>query len=379
MHLAINATEVGRRRGGNESYIVGLSKGLAALDSGAEVSLLTCDWGGDPGLPTAFRRVNLGEYRRLPFLLWQQTIALRRLEADWYISTFFLPILSPSQEAVLVHDLSFRAHPEYFPLPIAFYMRFLTGQAMRYADRVIVLSEFTLEELRRFHPSAAKKAEVVYPGVDSRFRPEKRPEDPEILRSYGISSDYLLAIGNIHPRKNLSRLLDAYLSLKAEGRSMPSMVWAGVQRWESAELVQRARSAGVILPGFVANDHLPTLYRRAEMLVYPSLYEGFGLPPLEAMACGTPVIASGTTAVPEAVGQAALTVDPTDTKALASAMAQLLEITSLRDSLRQAGIERAGAFTWKRTARQLLEALGYKIRSGADDRSRSKLDEMAGA
>jgi len=379
MHLTINATEVGRRRGGNESYIVGLSRGLAALDSGVEVSLLTCDWDGDPGLPAAFRRVNLGKYRRLPFLLWQQTIALRRLEADWYVSTFFLPILSPSQEAVLVHDLSFRAHPEYFPFPVAFYMRFLTGLAMRQADRVIVLSEFTLQELRRFRPSVVEKAQVVYPGVDSRFRPEQRPEAPEILQSYGISSDYLLAIGNIHPRKNLSRLLDAYLSLKAEGRSMPSMVWAGVQRWESDELVQRARSAGVILPGFVAEDHLPTLYRQAEMLVYPSLYEGFGLPPLEAMACGTPVIAGDTTAIPEAVGQAALTVDPTDADALASAMAQLLEMRSLRDSLRQAGIERARAFTWRRTARQLLKALGYEIGPGLDDSSHSKGDATAGA
>lgn len=378
MHLAINATEVGRRRGGNESYLVGLSRGLVALDSGVQVSLLTCDWDGDPGPSTAFRRVNLGKYRRLPFLLWQQTIALRRLEADWYVSTFFLPILSPSRQAVLVHDLSFRAHPEYFPFPIAFYMRLLTGLAIRQADRVIVLSEFTLRELRRFHPSAVEKARIVYPGVDSRFHPEQRRGDREILRSYGISSNYLLAMGNIHPRKNLSRLLDAYLSLRVEKRSMPSMVWAGLQRWESDELVQRARSAGVILPGFVAEDHLPTLYRHAEMLVYPSLYEGFGLPPLEAMACGTPVIASDTTAVPEAVGQAALTVDPRDAEALASAMAQLLEMSSLRDSLRQAGIERAGAFSWKRTARQLLKALGYELRPGVDGPSSGKLDEMAG-
>jgi glycosyltransferase involved in cell wall biosynthesis len=377
MHLAINATEVGRRRGGNESYIVGLVKGLAALDCGVEVSLLTCNWDGDSNLPTAFQRVNLGGYRRLPFLLWQQTVALRHLEADWYVSTFFLPILSPSREAVLVHDLSFRAHPEYFPFPIALYMRFLTGVAIRQADRVIVLSEFTLEELRRFHPAAVEKAEVVYPGVDSRFRPEEQSEDKEILRSYGISSDYVLAIGNIHPRKNLSRLLDAYLSLKAARRSMPSMVWAGVQRWESDDLVQRARSAGVILPGFVAEDHLPTLYRQAEMLVYPSLYEGLGLPPLEAMACGTPVVAGNATGVPEAVGQAALTVDPTNTDRLASAIAELLETAPLRHSLGQAGIERAGAFTWERTARQLLKALEYEIRPAVDAPSQSKSDETA--
>jgi glycosyltransferase involved in cell wall biosynthesis len=211
--------------------------------------------------------------------------------------------------------------------------------------------------------------------VDSRFRPEEQPEDEEILRSYGIPSNYVLAIGNIHPRKNLSRLLDTYLSLKAARPSMPSMVWAGVQRWESDDLVQRARSAGVILPGFVAEGHLPSLYREAEMLVYPSLYEGLGLPPLEAMACGTPVVASNAAGVPEAIGQAALTVDPTNTDMLADAIAKLLEKASLRYSLGQAGIERAGRFTWERTAKQLLTALEYKNHSEIGVPSRSKLDE----
>ena len=357
IHLVINATEVGRRRGGNESYITGLAGGLAALAPPVRVSLLTCDWGRPIDLPPAFGQVNLGPYRRLSFFLRQQTVALRRLKADWYLSTFFLPPVTPCRGAVLVHDLSFRAHPEYFPPAIALYMRFLTGVAVRRADRVVVLSEFTLRELARFHPSAIAKAVVVYPGVDPMFHPQRGPEDESVLHSWGIAPGYVLALGNIHPRKNLSRLLDAYSCLKARGKPVPPMVWGGLRRWESGELMERARSAGVVFPGYIAQQDLPALYRQAGMLVYPSLYEGFGLPPVEAMACGTPVVASNTTGLPEAVGEAALTVDPADAGELAAAMARLLDDPPLRQRLRQAGIERAREFTWSRTAAHLLASL----------------------
>jgi glycosyltransferase involved in cell wall biosynthesis len=357
VHVVINATEVGRRRGGNESYLTGLIEGLAALDLPARVSLVTCGWGRPLDFPPAFRQVNLGPYRRLPFFLWQQTVALRRLKADWYLSTFFLPAIAYGRTAVLVHDLSFRAHPEYFPPAIAFYMRLLTGLAVRRADRVIALSQFTRRELARFHPAAAEKAVVVYPGVDRVFRPDPAPEDERTLRAYGLTTGYVLALGNIHPRKNLTRLLDAYLRLKVEREPAPAMVWGGLQRWESEEIVERARSVGVVLPGFIAQEDLPALYRHAAMLVYPSLYEGFGLPPLEAMACGTPVVASNTTSLPEAVGEAALTVDPTRAEEIAAAMARLLDEPSLRRRLQQVGIKRAREFTWRRTAQHLLASL----------------------
>lgn len=357
MHLVINATEVGRRRGGNESYIRGLVDGLSAIDPLPQVSLLTCQWDTPLLLPDSFPQINLGPYHRLPFFLWQQIIALRYLKADWYVSTFFLPPITPCRGAVLVHDLSFLAHPEYFPPVIAFYMRFLTGMAIRRADSVILLSEFTLQELKRFYPSAVGKAVVIYPGIEPAFCSEQRPEDERTLYAYGIEPGYILAMGNIHPRKNLARLHDAYLMLKAKNGSVPPLVWAGLQRWTSDELVKRARATGVTLPGFIAQENLPTIYRQATMLVYPSLYEGFGLPPLEAMACGTPVITSNTTSLPEAVGDAALTVDPTDVKMIAEAMARLLDDAALRQRLRSAGIERSKRFTWHKTSQHLLHHL----------------------
>lgn len=361
MHLAINASEIGRQRGGNESYIAGLLSGLLELNSRPQISLLTCDWGKPLDLPISLQQVNLGAYRRLPFFLWQQTQALRRLQPDWYLSNFFLPPLLPCRGVVVVHDLSFRRHPNYFPRFIAWYMRWLTGLAIRQARIILTVSEFTHQELLHFYPVDKNKVVAIPNGVNPEFGVLTQEADViadrDILIHYGIKRPYIFALGNIHPRKNLDRLLEAYLQLKNSRKSMPEMVWGGLERWESGTLLNRARSAGVVLPGFIAQHHLATLYRQAEMLIYPSLYEGFGLPPLEAMACGTPVIASNTTSLPEVVGQAALVVDPTQVGEIAAAIARLLDDPALQAQLQQAGIEQAKQFSWKQTARKLVDAL----------------------
>lgn len=361
MHLVINATEVGRRRGGNESFISGLIEGLAELHHSHRVSLLMSQWDSPPHLPSHFHQLNLGTYRRLPFLLWQQTIALRRLRADWYLANFFLPLYTPCHGAIMVYDLSFRAHPEYFPRTVAWYMHWLTARSIRQTCRVLTSSEFSRRELHRFYPVDEDKVAIVPGGVSPRFQPVSNKTDMAAeqfaLSRYGITGPYILALGNIHPRKNLACLLDAYLRLRQERDMVPPMVWGGMERWGSGELLERARSAGVILPGFIAQEHLPILYRQAMMLVYPSLYEGFGLPPLEAMASGTPVITSNSTSLPEVVGDAGLTVDPNSVEEIADAMARVLEDRSLRQRLQQASVERARQFTWTNAARRLLETL----------------------
>ncbi len=361
LHLAINATELGRQRGGNESYITGLIDGLAQIQPACRVTLLTCQWAAPVSLPAMFEQVNLGPYRRLPFFLWQQTLVLRRLKADWYLSNFFLPPLLLCRGAVAVHDLSFRAHPDYFPRSVAWYMRWLTGLAIRQARRVFTISEFSRRELYHFYAAAQNKTVVTLLAGRPEFVPAQNEAaslaDQVALARYDLPQSYIFALGNIHPRKNLARLLEAYLQLRQGRESTPPMVWAGLPRWDSGELLDQARAAGVILPGFVAQADLPALYRQATMLVYPSLYEGFGLPVVEAMACGTPVVTSNTTSLPEVAGEAALMVDPTATVALAEAMARLLADSTLRQHLREAGIERAKQFSWARTARETLAAL----------------------
>jgi glycosyltransferase involved in cell wall biosynthesis len=360
IHLVINASELGRQRGGNESYIAGLMDGLAQCNSSVRVSLLTCLWSTPVHVPSTFQPINLGLYRRLPFFLWQQSLALRRLKADWYLANFFLPPLLPCRGAVVVHDLSFRAHPEYFPRSVAWYMRWLTGWAIQKAHRILTVSEFSRQELCRFYAVDPAKVVVVPNGVGAEFQPASpamAATDEAILSQYGLKRPYILALGNIHPRKNLARLLAAYGCLRQSRESAPALVWAGIPRWDSSELLAQARAAGVLLPGFVAQADLPALYRQATMLVYPSLYEGFGLPPLEAMACGTPVVTSKTTSLPEVVGEAALTIDPTSVEEIAAVMARLLDDASLRRHLHQAGLARAAEFTWRRTAESILASL----------------------
>jgi glycosyltransferase involved in cell wall biosynthesis len=368
MHLAINASEIGRQRGGNETHLLGLLEGWAEAENRPQVSLITVTtgaarpWGADSPWPT----INVGPYRRLPFLLWQQMLALRRLKPDWYLSTYFLPPVLPCRGAVLVHDVSFLAHPEYFSRAIALYMRILVGMAVRQAECVMVDSEFTRQEVRRFYPHVQKPIAVVQCGVGRQFAPiAPAGADREILAQHGVCTPYIFAIGNIHPRKNLGRLLEAYLILRQQGSPL-SMVWTGLPRWGSAELLARARDAGVILTGFVPQAHLPAFYRQATVFVYPSLYEGFGLPVLESMACGAPVVCSNTTSLPEVAGAAALLVNPEDSREMAGAIGRLSNDLTLAEGLRRAGLERVKRFTWTNVAQRTLAALEEKTQMSDD-------------
>ena len=369
MHLALSVTDIGRQRGGNESYLLGLLDGLRSLPDASNddrFTLVACRDGmavlSALSWPPRFQLVDTGPWKRWPSYLWQQTQVLHRTHPDWYTSTFLLPPLVPCRAAVFIHDLSFRAHPEYFPAGIALYMTVLVGWAVRRADSVIALSEFTRREIGRYYPSAYKKTTVIYAGVGREFTSEGDvATDDEVLRQYGVESPYILAVGNIHQRKNLGRLLEAHERLRPVRRDLPSMVWVGVERWGSAQLQQRARAAGVHLTGRVAPEHLPSFYRRAALLVYPSLYEGFGLPPLEAMACGTPVVAGNTTSLPEAAGDAALLVDPANVDALAEAIQRALFDETLRARLQARGPLRARRFQWSTTAELVLAELRSKM------------------
>jgi glycosyltransferase involved in cell wall biosynthesis len=360
MHLVINGTEIARQRGGNESFLLGLLQGIQEAAIPLQVTVLVTSDGAKVLKPFAAlsQIIDIGSYHRLPFYLWQQTVLLRRLKPDWYLSTYFLPPFLPCRGAVVVHDVSFCAHPTYFPPLIALYMRLLTGQAIRKAQVVALDSEFTAREVKRYYPRISGKGIVTFPGIDRRFRlPYTAEDDCQVLTKYGLIDPYILAIGNIHPRKNLTRLLDAYRQLCAGNPAMPRMVWIGLPRWDSAQLIREALEAGIILPGYMPPDDLPALYRGAAVFVYPSLYEGFGLPVLEAMACGTPVICSNSSSLPEVAGDAALMVDPYDVNALARALRQILADQQLASVLRQRGYQRVERFTYADTARTLYRTL----------------------
>ncbi len=229
--------------------------------------------------------------------------------------------------------------------------------ALRAADAIITVSKQSREDIVTHLPVSPERVVVVPLAADERFRPMETAEVELVLPRYGIRRPYILYVGTLEPRKNLPRLLEAYAWLRRWSARW-RMVIVGARKWKSSPIFDAVRRLDlqpyVHFTGYVADEHLPALYAGADLFVFPSLYEGFGLPALEAMACSTPVVTSNTSSLPEVVGDAAVMVDPLDVEGLAEAMRQVLTDSDLREDLRAKGLERASQFTWERTARETV-------------------------
>ncbi|RME33796.1 MAG: glycosyltransferase family 1 protein [Thermoflexia bacterium] len=276
----------------------------------------------------------------------------------FYSPDFVLPpTLHTTRTLLTVHDLSFLRYPEHFVPKLVRYLERVVPDSVRRADRVLADSEATRTDLIELLGTPPEKVEVLYSGVDERFRPDGEEGEGERLRArYGLDRPYVLAVGTLQPRKNYVRLIRAFVRLPA-GETV--LVIAGGRGWMYEEVLEEAVRFPhrVRVLGFVDEEDLPALYRGARLFVMPSFYEGFGLPVLEAMACGVPVVCSGVSSLPEVAGDAALLVDPADEEGLAEAMRRALEDGALREQMRTLGLARAATFTWDRAARQLLEGL----------------------
>ena len=261
-----------------------------------------------------------------------------------------------------IYDLTPVLFPEYHTPGTLAIQRAKHRFAQEEADVVLAISEATKRDIVTHLSIAEDRIRVVYAGVAPYFRPVT---DPVALRQtlsvlHLKPDEYVLHVGTLEPRKNLRRLIEAYaLLLKEASEPVPELVLAGAGGWNYQEILVLIEALAlqdkVRCVGRLPAEMLPALYSGARVFVYPSLYEGFGLPPLEAMACGTPVVTSNTSSLPEVVGNAGVTVSPTDTVALAEALAGLLFDSERRQSMRVAGLARARLFSWERAARELLE------------------------
>jgi glycosyltransferase involved in cell wall biosynthesis len=295
--------------------------------------------------------------------------------AEWFarFDVFFAPNFVPPPTraprlVLTVHDLAFRLFPETAPHSTRRWLARL-DQALQRAAAVIAVSEATRDDLTRLYGVPSECITVVPHGVDQTvFRPSPEARIAEVRAVFGIEGPYLLYLGGIEPRKNLARLVEAFgLLLRGAGAGGLMLVVAGGGvEWNpegsgGLEAALRTAAPGVreriILTGYVAEADKVALLGGAKALVYPSLYEGFGLPALEAMACGTPVLTSNVSALPEVVGPAGLLVDPRDTEAIAEGMRRLCEDEGLRARLREEGLARSGRFTWTETARRTAAVL----------------------
>jgi glycosyltransferase involved in cell wall biosynthesis len=259
-----------------------------------------------------------------------------------------------------IHDLAALDHPEWFSPKFTAWYQWLIPRLVRRIRHVIAVSEFTKQRLVAVTGLDRRNITVVLNGVDERFRPAAADQVCRVKRELGIESDeFLLYVGSLEPRKNLARLLDAWALIDKTGHPGLELVIAGA-RGRSAvfsDTCDLTSMPNVHFVGYVSEEQLPVLYSDALALVYPSLYEGFGLPPLEAMACGTPVVTSNVTALPEVVGDAAIQVDPTDPRSIAKGIQQLLDDPYLADELARRGLSRVRELTWERTAQHTWNVL----------------------
>ncbi|HLG50049.1 MAG TPA: glycosyltransferase family 1 protein [Chloroflexota bacterium] len=286
----------------------------------------------------------------------------------YHFPDFTLPPLRRGAAVVTVHDLSFLLVPECAEASLRAHLEKVVPVSVREADFVCADSENTRNELTTLLDVPPERTEVVYGGVDCRFRPIDDPAILETTRTkYGLLFPFILFVGTIEPRKNLSRLLRAYVQLRERHHLRHRLVIAGGLGWLYEDILreidQLVAEQEVVFLGRVPDDDLPALYSLCDLFVFPSLYEGFGLPPLEAMACGRAVVCSNTSSLPEVVGDAGVLVSPYDVDGLAEAVAELLEDPARRAALGQRGIERARQFSWHEAARRTL-AIYHRLVGG---------------
>jgi glycosyltransferase involved in cell wall biosynthesis len=297
-------------------------------------------------------------------ILWQRLRLPLPIEAlcgrlDLFFSPdFVLPPQLAGRRLVVVHDLAYLVHPECAVPSLEWYLHGAVPRAIGRADLVLADSESCRQDLIRLLNVEPDRVEVLYSGVEQAFHPVENLSELQAVRArYQLPDRFLLTVGTIEPRKNLPRLFEALTRLP-EALRVPVMV-VGKPGWLYEETYAAVERLGldpwVRFLGYVPQEEMPALLSLALALVYPSLYEGFGLPPLEAMACGTPVLTSHVASLPEVVGESAILVEPTDVDSIAKGLLQLLSDAGLRAELREAGLARARQFTWEGSARRLIE------------------------
>jgi len=357
--IAIDASRISvAERTGTERYTFELLAALARIDRWNTYTLYTN--GLPPSLPPVGPNFSLRSIR-LPRLWTHARLgpALMRDRPDLlFVPAHVIPLLHP-RSVVTIHDLGYLAFPEAHTARRRLELDLSTRWCLRAAHRVIAISQATKNDLVRHYGADPARIVVVHLGRSNLFRPPDDPGQIAAIRArYALEAPYFLYIGTIQPRKNLTRLIEAFARAGADDALL---VIAGRRGWLSEPIVRRVAELGltnrVRFPGYVPDADLPALLSGALAFVFPSLHEGFGMPVLEAMACGAPVLTSTTSALPEVAGDAALLVDPCDTDAIAAALKRLAADAPLRASLRARGWERAANFTWERCARETLDAL----------------------
>jgi glycosyltransferase involved in cell wall biosynthesis len=299
--------------------------------------------------------------------LWNYCLCPLRLikdRPDIFVSLIpALPAYCPAPRIFVMHDISQTIVPDSHLFRSRVKRKLDNLHAIKYANRIVADSNSTRDGMIKYLRVDPSLITVIYPGYDNKlFIPVK--DDlliDKILQKYGINGNYILYTGNLEPWKNLVRLIQAFIKLRKSRTIRHKLVAVGAKGWLYNDIFRLARESGmeqdIIFTGYVENQDLPVLYSGADVFVYPSLYEGFGLPPLEAMACGTPVITSNISSLPEVVGDAGVLVDPYKVDEIAEAMYRVISDQTLREDMVRKGLQRVKIFSWEKAAREMLQII----------------------
>jgi alpha-1,3-rhamnosyl/mannosyltransferase len=369
MKIAIDASVLGTGRGGDESYLRGLLSGLALAADGMHDRFglftrrnaqLPAEVAAHPAFTT--RPLNTSGRALRYVVALPLALAHERPSFDLVLTINHTPPLSTVARVLVIHDLSFLRHPEFYPRSTLLRLRWLVPLHVRQSRLVLTGSEFSRRDLIDAYGLAPERVVVVPPAI--------RAVHANADAAPPTGKPYFIYVGNLHPRKNLAGLVRGFRRALASGLDH-QLVIVGASWWGDTSIASQVAGlppGSVRLVGRVSDAERDHLLRGAVALVYPSLFEGIGLPPLEAMAAGTPVLASNAAALPETCGDAALLFDPRDDEAIASALTTVAFDASARASLRARGLERVSHFSARVTGERALDAFAQAIRSGANER-----------
>ena len=360
MRIGIDARIVHYARGGIRNYVLRLLDALATLDAETAYYVLHSRKDRRPPLPgTNLHAVACWTPSHHRLERWALGIEVARLGLDLLHSTDFIPpALGARRSVITVHDLNFCYYPQFLTAESHRYYNQQIEWAVRRADHILADSHATKSDLTSLLDVPGEKVTVVHLAADPAFRPLPDGDARRVAAQYGLEPGYLLFVGTLEPRKNLPGLLQAYRLLLDAGATTAPLVLIGGKGWLYDEIFEQVEALRlderVRFLHDVPDADLPGMYNAASVLSTPSFYEGFGLPALEAMACGTPVVVADRASLPEVVGEVGLLVDPEDPDGIARALARVLMDESLRARMQELGPVQAGRFTWERAARATL-------------------------
>lgn len=361
MRFAVDAHAIGRRLTGNEVYIRSLLNAFAPLEREAAFIAYICADEAKQWVPARFRarRIAANPVLRLGFDLARK---LRQDRPDLIHVQYTAPLACPAPVVVSVHDISFLEYPEFFRPARAMQLRWSVRRTVRAARRVLTVSEFSRASILKAYGDLDPDKVVVVPNAAAAgFHPLPHgAATAAVTARFGIDKPFIFSVGDLQPRKNHIRLIAAFAELvRAYPGIRHDLVLAGQGGWFAPRVREAAQRSGVPdrihFPGFVSDDDLLQLYNACEFFIFPSLYEGFGLPVLEAMACGRAVACANTSALPEVVAGAGLLFDPHSVEQIARTMIDLVQDPELRARTERLGLHRSSRFSWQESARRTLK------------------------